>query len=282
MTDDETKVHVYSMGNEKRMFLKNLSEWNKIAPYVVESLKDQEWLENSINNEPQILHNHTNETFREIIEEGLNTIPGLLNLPEPSINIIPLVSSSGSFPADIYYRYINEMVNIMPNDITVAEWSKETKDTYLELQQIKNTSRIVNSRLDKLGNKFVILHNDAIKYSNTSNAGLEDTIKAASAMRELIDQFKGYLIDKCRGGRGATYKRIAEFLGIDTSLTKLAIEGGQSSYDHIHNELDLIIHRRIEVKGYPIMLLLRELENHIKIITDAIDTNKFGINFFED
>ena len=96
-------------------------------------------------------------------------------------------------------------------------------------------------------------------------------------LNRLLDQFKGVLIDRCKGGKGTNYDRLSEHLAANSPLTKSAVLDGQRVYDDLSKEL-MEIRKSMRISsGDRIVEILREIEDHIIIITDALDSQNWNI-----
>lgn len=281
MSDDITKSLIFSLGKTKRDFLNKLEKWNKLAPHIQRDLEYQEWMENAVELEPEILSLHIDENLKSTLTSGYETLPGLLNIPEPPDDIQTHILASGTAAPIQYTRYMIHLERNQSDNAHVINWAKEHIANYNKLRNTHNTSAEVSRRVLKLNPMLGDLHNSSINAILQCSANQIEPPLAAVVSRRLLEQFKGHLIAHCRTGKKTSYKRISDNLAADSVLTKSAIETEQETYDRLWTELTHIVKRIKNVGPDYLKELFRELEDHIMVVTSAIDPNKIGFDFID-
>jgi hypothetical protein len=162
----------------------------------------------------------------------------------------------------------------------VTRWAGVTVTMGDEIQAKINKSDIVRHRLTLLRGDLPDLHKNAtdlcLKAQATSDIS---PIGAAMALNRLLEQFKGALIDRCRGGDGTRYSRISDRLAANSALTTTVVTDGQITYDRVNLELVQIRKSMTPTNKDRVVEILHEIEDHIIIVTDALDPTKLGISF---
>ena len=123
------------------------------------------------------------------------------------------------------------------------------------------------------------MYNNAVEATFAAKAGTQSPVEAAAILDRVIERFKGELIGRCKKGDKATYARISDNLATDSPLTKSVVIDGQVTYDTINHELMTIRKGMAMASGERMVELLRMIEKHIIVITDALDPSKVGIEF---
>jgi hypothetical protein len=281
MSDNETKALIFSIGNTKREFLDKLLGWNRYIPVIQQDLEFQEWMEHAAEKEPDVLSPYIDENFRYVLQATQQTLPGLLNIPSAPENFEIYPSTSGTILPTQYYRYMDNIGNNV-GEAFILNWVDENKKSYKKIRDAHNTSAEVAKRLAKLNPELGELHGSASEAVLRCAAKVIEPPLAAADPRRLLEQFKGHLIVRCRSGQKTTYKRIADNLAADSEMTKAAIEGEQATYDKIWDEFTHILKRIKPVDHDYLPELFAQLEDHIMIVTSAIDPKKIGINLISE
>jgi len=282
MSDDETKSLILSIGRTKRELIDKLEKWNKYVSSIQQDLEYQEWMENAVEQEPDTLAHHTDENFRGLLVATNNTLPGLLNIPEPPDDLGIYISASGTAPPATYYRYMDDMERNFNENNHVVKWAEKNKSSFEELKESHKISSEVRKRVTKLNPRLGKLHQSATDAILRCAAEIIDPPLAAADPRRLLEQFKGHLIDRCRTGKKATYRRIADNLAADSEMTRIAIENEQDTYERLSTEFTHIMKRMKSVNHDYMPQLLKQLEDHIMVVTSAIDPNKIGFSFIDE
>jgi hypothetical protein len=238
-------------------------------------------MENAAEEEPEMLTQYIDENFRYVLQATHNTLPGVLNIPSPPENFEIYPSTSGTILPTQYYRYMDNVSHNV-GEAFVLNWVDENKKAYKKIRDAHNTSAEVAKRLAKLKQELGDLHANASEVMLRCAAKAIEPHLAAADPRRLLEQFKGHLIDRCRSGRKATYKRIADNLAADSEMTTAAIEGEQATYDKLWEEFTHILKRIKSVDHDYLPELFTQLEDHIMIVTSAIDPNKLGLSLIDE
>lgn len=281
MSDDETKDLIFSIGNTKREFLDKILAWNRYIPVIQQDLEFQDWMEHAVEKEPDVLSQYVDENFRYVLQATHQTLPGVLNIPSPPENFEIYPSTSGTVLPTQYYRYMDNISNNVGGAL-VLDWVNENKTTYKKIRDAHNTSAEVAKRLAKLKQELGDLHASASEAVLRCAAKAIEPHLAAADPRRLLEQFKGHLIDRCRSGKKATYKRISDNLAADSEMTRAAIEGEQATYDKLWEEFTHILKRIKSVDYDYLPELFTQLEDHVMIVTSAIDPKKLGLNLIDE
>jgi len=281
MSDDETKALIFSIGDTKREFLDKLSGWNRYVPIIQQDMEFQEWMESAVEKEPDVLSQYTDENFRYVLQATQQTLPGLLNIPNPPENFEIYPSTSGTILPTQYYRYMDSISNNV-SEAYILNWVDENKKAYKKIRESHNTSTEVAKRLRRLKPELGDIHVSASDAVLRCAAKIIDPPLAVADPRRLLEQFKGHLIVRCRSGKNTTYKRIADNLAADSEMTKVAIEGEQTTYDILWNEFTHILKRIKQADYDDLPELFNQVEDHIMIVTSAIDPKKLGVNLLDE
>lgn len=279
MSSKRVKTQVFQNSKILHDAARRITKLNKLLPEIQKAIIVHDWLEKTINEEPEILASNIDENFESLVYASTQALADLNTIPDMSPYSSSDIIASGSAGTAVYNGYLLRNKEKFPSNIEIQLWSDEGIKRYELLEQNIKQSNVVRNRLEKLDSRLAELHSYAEKSTLSSVAGLEYSISSASVLRELLDQFKGFLLDKCRSGKGTTYLRISQNLSIDTPISRLAIETNQDVYDNLHKTLSEITHNRLVVEPNLMSSYFRQVEDHIKIITDNLDLSIIGINF---
>jgi hypothetical protein len=282
MSTKKIKSQVNQNGKILHDTVSKITKLNKVLPALQQAIIFHDWFEENINKEPEFLATNIDENIVSIVTATYQALGELKNIPDISPYTSSDIIASGSAGTAVYFGYMTNNKERFSSNKEIQSWSDEGTKAYLILEQNSNQTSIVRKRLGKLNLKLVELHIKAEESTLSSIAGLEFSIASASALRELLDQFKGLLLDKCRGGQGATYQRIAQFLSIDTPIARIAIESNQDEYERLHKTLSRIIHSRLAVEPNLMISYFRQVEDHVKIVTDNLNPSVIGIDLLID
>jgi hypothetical protein len=260
--------------------IENIAEWNEHLPAMQQTRTNLDWIRSSMNDSPQEIATFTDEIFLDYLDKAAEGADILRSIPSPSPEFYPIVTTSGSVLPSIYNQYVRKVANQYQSNPDVVEWAGITIAFGEELQEEQNRSDLVHQRLTLLRADLADLHREATDMCLKAQAECDSKpVGAAMILNRLLEQFKGALINNCRGGDGIRYQRISDYLAANSTLTKTVVIDGQYTYDRINKEL-VQIRKRMQVSsGDRVVEILREIEDHIIIITDALDPTKLGISF---
>jgi hypothetical protein len=258
----------------------NIAEWNKHIPGLQQTKENLRAIKTSIDKAPGVIGITPDEELSDYLEKATEGAAMLGKIPRPQKQTGPMINTTGSALAGVYIGYVNRVGSVFHDDPDISEWVRHTFVACDELREKQNRSETVHHRLMLLRPDLAVLHNDATNLVLKAKAESDSKpVGAAMALNRLMDQFKGALIDKCRGGKGTNYDRIADCLAANSSLTTTAIEDGQAKYDILSEETMRIRKNMQTSSGTRVVEILHEIEDHIIIITDALDPMKLGISF---
>lgn len=279
MPDDDLGSIVDSLRGMYADTLGKIAKWNRLVPSMQHAKDELDWMAESIHDAPSVVNFATNETLRDSLATSQNTLGSLLSIPEPPRFLEPIVTTSGSSTALSYRQFVDQVPLHHSDNREVINWANLTRVKGEALRNSQNRSKEVHGRLNMLSPGLCELHEQAQRATLTSGAAVASPIEAASIQRSLLVEFKGVLINKCKTGTGTKYARISENLAVESDLTKTAVTRGQGNYDALHDELSEISKSKRLVTGERIRELLAQLEDHIWIITNALDPDKIGVSF---
>lgn len=259
--------------------LSNIAAWNENVPVMKETEEVLAWVDNTISSSPVEIVPLVNETLIDYLDKSEQAVSVLNNIPKPPLDFMPIQSTAGSSIVSSYTEYVEQVIDRFHDQPKAVEWGQRTLFLGQQLKAVRYRSDIVRRRLIQLNPFLGELHKRAVDATLTAEAGTQNPIEAAAAQNRLLEQFKGALIAKCRTGKGTNYERISSSLAANAPLTKTVVADGQGVYDSLNNELVEIRKQMGSVKGERMGQLLRLLEEHIIVITDALDPNQVGIVF---
>lgn len=277
---DELKNKVDNLFNIYDHGISNIVEFNNLIPGLQQTRETLQWVRDSLNNSPTQVSLLPNEHLSDILEKATQGAAVLRSFPKPPSELGPVLNTSGSAVYTIYFDHIRKVESYYIGDPIVVDWARTTKITGEKLVEKQNRSGIVSYRLSLIHPMLEMLHKEAIDLCVRAKAEADGRpVGASMTLTRLLDQFKGNLIDKCKGGDGANYNRISERLAANSALTKTTVLEGQSKYENLKSELLEIRKKGKPSSGDRIEQILREVEGHILTITDALDPDKLGITF---
>lgn len=277
---DEIKKHANALFSLYDSGIENIVEWNKHLPAMQQTRTYLDWIRSSMNVSPPEIAVTTDEVLLDYLDKASEGATILGSIPNPTSELYPIVTTSGSALPSVYYQYVRRIADQFQAYPSVVKWSGTTIAFGEDLYAKQNRSDVVAHRLTLLRGDLADLHKEAIDLCLKAQAESDSTpVGAAMTLNRLLEQFKGALIDKCKGGKGTNYQRISDFLAANSALTKTVVLDGQFTYDRINTEL-VQIRKRMQVsKGDRVVEILHDIEDHIVIITDALDSIKLGISF---
>jgi hypothetical protein len=252
---------------------------HKEVPHLEEAKKELEWMLKSEEIAPDVTIAFPSE---KVLYQLDNLEQYLVNYQIPLPNQIGpyIISASGTSSSSDYVDHATEFHALFPEDKNVSKWSAYVVESYQQLRESQNRSKQVNLRLGKLNNRLKDFHSRAIDAVLSAAADVQSPIEGGELIRELLVSFKGELIRRCKSGRGTDYHRIANNLAVCSQATIDAIVNQVQVYDNLHHELAEIAKGRLEVHQNRLKVLLSNFEDHVLIITDSLDPEKTGIEFF--
>jgi hypothetical protein len=278
---DEIKARIQTLHGLFVTGIDRLAGWNKYIPNMQQTEQYLAWMDDSISRSPNGIQVTTDERLLDYLGKATQGAEVFLSIPEPSPDLFPFVSTSGSAVSSQYYNYVNEVAYRLHDDPQIAAWAGITITSGDNLILNRNRSETVHQRLIQLNPGLGDLHDQAVNATRAAQAQAQNPVEAAATQNRLLEQFKGALIARCRTtGKGTNYDRISANLAADSALTKTVVLDGQNTYNALNNEL---VEVRKSIKpstGMRMEELLRLLEEHIIVITDALDPGKVGIVFF--
>lgn len=278
---DEIKRQVNVLYNLYDSGIGNIAEWNKHLPAMQQTRTCLAWIRSSMNDSPPEITLTTDEVLLDYLGKAAEGAAIVGSIPNPTPELYPVVTTSGSVLPDVYNQYVRRVAYEYQANPNVVKWAGITITFGEELKAKQNRSDIVHQRLILLRADLAVLHREATDLCLKAQAESDSKpVGATMTLNRLLEQFKGALINKCRGGDGTRYQRISDYLAANSTLTKAVVANGQVTYDRINDEL-VQIRKRMQVSsGDRALEILREIEDHIIIITDALDPTKLGISFF--
>ena len=277
---DEIKKHANALFSLYDSGIENITEWNKHLPAMQQTRTYLDWIRSSMNESPPEIAVTSDEVLLDYLDKASEGAAIVGSIPYPTSELYPIVTTSGSVLPIVYNQYVRRVAYQFQTNPSVVKWSGMTIAFGEDLYEKQNRSNVVTQRLTLLRGDLADLHKEATDLCLKAQAESDSKpVGAAMTLNRLLEQFKGALIDKCRGGKGTNYQRISDFLAANSALTKTVVLDGQLTYDRINEEL-VQIRKRMQVsKGDRVVEILREIEDHIIIITDALDSVKLGISF---
>jgi hypothetical protein len=255
-----------------------IQQLQKEIPRLEETKQDLEWILEEEEKAPQVTITHPSE---EVLHQLSNLDSYLTQNPIIADEYIgPAVySTSGTGTTSTYYLHVSRMPEWFPDNAEVSKWHEDVKEGYIVLREKQDRFTQANERLNKLNRRLTEMHERIRDVVLSTSAQTQSPIEGAEIIREILVSFKGDLIRRCKSGNGATYKRIAENLAVDTDPTREAIVDQQIVYDDLHSQLSEIAKSRVSIAPELLQQLLSRLDDHILIVTGATDPNKIGIQF---
>lgn len=187
--------------------------------------------------------------------------------------------TSGTVSSSDFIQYVYDVRNAYVKEPRVFAWAEKATEGYMRLRISEARVDMVRDRLGQLDPQLQVLFDRTLETSWIATAGVQSGVEAASLARELLVQFKGALIKKCRKGRGTRYQRIAENLAFDATVGMIKEE--QDHYDVIHAELSEISKSRGVAPFSRLEELLAMLEAHILVVMIALDPEKADLGSVE-
>jgi len=142
---------------------------------------------------------------------------------------------------------------------------------------------VASVRIKQLDKKLAILHKKTIDACLIASSGVESPVESAAFVRELLGNFKGELIRRCKEGKKPNYQRIADNLALD-NLKSIVIEE-QTTYNEIHHELSEIVKSKVTVAKFRMLEFLSLVEDHTFAVTISLDPEnlilRFNLNIIE-
>jgi len=276
---DEIKHRVTVLRGLYTTGLNQIADWNKYVPGMQKTEQYLGWIEGSLNCSPSEIKFVTDETLIDYLEKASAEAVIFGLIPTPAANLSSVVNTSGSVIPSVYTQYVGKIETNFHDNPHVTEWARATIVSGEELRERENRSDIVRMRLSQLNPDLGQLYTDAVNASLAAKAGTQKPIEAAAVLDRVIERFKGELIVRCRRGEKANYKRISENLSANSELTKTVVLDGQKTYDDLNLELMRIRKSMQTGSGERIIQILHQIEDHVIVITDALDPDKVGISF---
>lgn len=258
--------------------LASIGKLNKEAPKLEQAKEELEWMLESEQAAPEITFVHPSED----VLENLNSLGIYLSdhrIPGPPSSGTAVISTASISSSSDYANHVSSIGQTFVGVPEVITWQSDVLSGYGILRDRQNRSDKTNKRLEQLDGRLSELHNNAKSSCFSVSAEVVSPIESAELLRELLNGFKGSLIRRCQLGRGTKYGRIADNLAVDTQTTHDAICDQQTTYDRLHSDLSEIAKSRKEIKGFEIKSYLEDLEDHVLIVTSAIDPLMIGFEF---
>jgi hypothetical protein len=277
---DEVKKLIKDGHKNIKVGLAKIADYSKLAPGLQAADEAFSMMEESIDNAPPEAGFVVDETLVDYLTKT-NFETGIFNeLPPVTPAMVTGTTASGTADLDVYTQYVQKTASAFPENPGVTEWARITIVKYEEFREKQNRSVVVHQRLIQLNPEFGDLHQMCITSSLAAQAGTQNPVEAAQNQDRLLERFKGQLLQKCRGGTGKTYSRISDYLAADSPLTKTIVADGQTTYERLHSSYIDVRKSMNPSTGIHLVELLRELEDHIYNITNALDPAKVGIAFY--
>ncbi len=277
---DEIKKQATILYNLYDTGINSIAEWYKQFPAMQRTKEYLGWIKTTMDDSPPEISVATDEELLDFLGKAAEGAAVLGSIPRPTPEFYPMVTTSGSVLPNVYNRYVRQMGYQFSSHPDVVKWAGITVAFGEELQAKQNRSEIVRQRLALLHPVLEQLHKEAIDLSFKAQAEADTRpVGASMTLTRLLDQFKGVLLDRCRGGKGANYDRISDYLAANSALTKTAVKKGEATDKALIAELLEIRKKMHASSGNRIVEILREVEEQIIIITDALDSVKLGISF---
>jgi hypothetical protein len=276
---DELKNGIHTLRGLYETGINRIAGWNQLIPGMQLTMQNLVWIDETINRAPSGINVQTSERLMGYIDMATQEAHIFRSIPDPDSLSFPSISASGTAVASEYYRYVNDVGNRLHDDPEIARWSNVTLTLGNELILNQDRTGVVHQRLVKLNPVLGNLHDQAIASTRAAEAGTQSPVEAAANQNRLLEQFKGALIARCKAGKGTNYTRISDNLAANSPLTQTVVADGQNTYDTLNDEL-VDIRKSIKPStGRRMGELLKLLEDHITVITDALDPSKVGVNF---
>jgi len=276
----EIRRKIEYLNNLYNSGISNIADWYKILPEIQQTKESLEWIKSSIDKSPPEISPLVDENVLDYLDKATEGVELLGSLPNPNSYIFPVIVSSGSALPSVYSYYVKRTTEVFSDNPSVTKWATETLEVGNQIQFNKNKSDLVKYRLRLIRVDLMSLYIESFDLCIKAKSLCDPKpVGAASTLTRLIEQFKGSLIDKCRFGDGTKYKRISDCLAADSKLTKTVVSDGQAFYDSSTKEL-LPIRKRMQLTcSNRLMEILHNFEDHVIVITDALDPSKLGISF---
>lgn len=279
MQNNPQRIKIEEILTHLRDRLNTIAKLQKEVSSLKKAEEELVWMLRAEDNSPAIVWPHQSENLLSRLVE-LDDFIDQNSLPYVKPDFSSFVYSAGTISSSDYIRHVNKLGNAFLGNNDVRDWVLEVSNSYHEFRVKQETAKLVASRLKKLKIDLFDLHQSAINTCWSAFAGTQSPIESAATLRELLDQFKGALINICQRGNKATYQRIADNLAFES--LKSLISDQQEVYDDLHAELSKIAKSRLEVPLTRMQELLSLTENHILAVTIGLDPEKIGFEFYSD
>jgi hypothetical protein len=227
---------------------------------------------------PEVTKQHPSEGFMHRLSR-LDVYLDDHEIPDPGESILAMVPASSLSSSTDYLSHVDRMELMYQKEAVVQAWSEKVRREREKLRGKQARSEQVFSRLTQLSLRLGELHEEAVAITLKVSAAVQSPVEAAEVQRELLVQFKGDMIQRCRQGKGTKYSRIATNLAYDDESIQEIVIDEQSVYDSLHSELSEIAKMRKVPKSERLELTLGLLEDHILVISSSLDPFKLGFSF---
>lgn len=276
---DEIRIRVTTLRGLFDTALDHIAKWNQLVPIIKQSAQMVELIDDSWSRAPTAVTGLTSEPLVDYLDKSVREASILATIPAPRLGLGPVLNTAGSAPMAVYTSFVADIGARFQHDQTAVTWANETLHLGQRLEAVRNRSQNVHRRLVLLHADLGDLHDHAVNAVLAAQAGTQSPIEAAANLDRLLEQFKGNLLARCKTGKGTTYGRISDNLAADSPLTRTVVSDGQITYDTLNGELMGIRKSMQPSTGERVVELLRQVEEHIQLITDALDPNKVGVDF---
>ena len=256
--------------------LKTIAKLKKEVPSLKKAEEELDWMLNSEESAPKIAGLHQSEFLLNRLGE-FDSYLTKYAIPAPSFDSDFVINSSGTASSSDYINYVYRVRKAFSENNDVQNWVIKVSDAYLALRKNQARTEMVRHRLDQLANRLGNLHQKAKDACWSTSSEIQAPVEAAAYLRELLDGFKGELIRRCKEGNKSTYRRISDNLAFEN--TKSIVYDQQAVYDEIHHELSEIVKSRLVIPNNRMQELLFSVEDHISVVTIAVDPRKIDIEF---
>ena len=258
--------------------LKAIKELNKEVPKLEQAKQELDWMLESEENAPEVTYDHPSERVLYNLE-NLTIYLSEHEITPPNPQGPFVISASGTTSSTDYIGHVSVVRGLFDGDRQVIGWHDSVQSGYEDLRTRQRRSEKASSRLEQLDQRLQELHGAAIEECLSISANVKSPIEGAEILRELLVSFKGELIRRCSSGKGTKYSRISDSLAVSSKTTQDIITDQQVNYDRLHHALSEIAKKRKPAGGTLMRRLLEDLEDHVLVVTSAIDPSKIGFEF---
>ena len=258
---------------------------NEFVPILNKLGEDLSLIDKAVGQIPLDYQNLLIEDFWDSLqhtEQKVDDIRDKIPYKSELIPLLPSTNSTGTINVYWFNESLNQNYEKFSYDPQYIKFINDNWNPYYEEYKNKlDITKIVKHILAQIDQNLFDLHSKATKHVNLCIANQLSTSNAASSLRTLLEKYKGFLKNKCKGQKpkNQIYRLIADELSIDFGSFHTTIVDGQEKYNKIWSELTDIFKENLQVQPKRIKELLSMIEYHIFVISSSLDPQKTGLKF---